>query len=103
MDVSKLIAELASQGVSSFEGYGIKVSFHPKTTSGFFQGSVAEQLKPIPQAPQEASETPIDPAMAQSMEGEMNYDKVLNWSASPDPGETDTPLTGDSAPLTSEG
>lgn len=106
MDVSKLIADLAAQGVASFKGYGIEIEFHrhreqatptvlPEINS---HNPVIAQLKKEVQ-----TEAPLaDAGLAQSMDAELPYDKVLNWSASPDPSEAPTPLTGDSVPATNE-
>lgn len=107
MDVSKLIADLAAQNVSSFKGYGIEVSFHYKYGADKPsppENTLPEKSQKIATNPPEnrQTEAPTDPGFAQSFEGELSYDKILNWSGSPDPLEPETPLTGDAVPLTNE-
>lgn len=103
MDVNSLINHLVANGVAHFEGYGVKVSFHrPQSQTVSIpiqQPAVAKAKIEI-----ESTESIGDQAgMAQQMEAELEYDKVLNWSASPDPNEKETPLTGDAQPLTQQG
>lgn len=104
MDVSKLIAELAGQGVASFKGYGIEVSFHSRLAQPIvISGPALGSNPPDQSVKQDAAKLPDgDAGLAQSMEAELSYDKVLNWSASPDPTEQQTPLTGDAVPVTNE-
>jgi hypothetical protein len=108
MDISLLIKDLVTSGVKSFEGYGIKVSFHDHSLAKLplvdFRGPVS--LKKGAEADQDIqihtqSVPPEDAGLAQTAEAEMNYDKVLNWSTEQSVGELETPLTGDAAPLTS--
>lgn len=101
MDISKLIADLSSHNVESFEGYGIKISFHRDLFKNDKHISKESDVAPVlvkesPSIPQE------DQGLAQSLDAELPYDKVLNWSASADQSESETPLTGDSAPLTNQ-
>lgn len=104
MDVKALLSDLGAHNVKDFEGYGIKVSFH--SSNRIPVSTWTPPAEPPFDPPVEGSSvTSIDeiPGMSQSIDGELAYDKVLNWSASPDASEPDTPLTGDSAPLTNEG
>lgn len=105
MDVKDLIAHLSAHGVEAFEGYGIKVSFKFKSDVSPGQVTIPfgiPSTKAEETAPHVAmTSAPLtDPGLAQAAEAELSYDKILNWSASPDPNETPTPMTGDSAPLT---
>lgn len=107
MDVSKLIADLAASGVASFKGYGIEIEFHrhrePPTPTSGLAAWLSNPDKPEPNKEQPKQElAPSDAGLAQSVDAELPYDKVLNWSASPDPSEQPTPLTGDAAAVTSE-
>jgi hypothetical protein len=98
MDISSLITDLAAKNVASFEGYGIKITFHKRSAEP--QRSIVSDVQaPIP--PQSSQQPSIDPALAQTMDAEMPFDKILNWSTQ-SADEPETPLTGDSAPLTTE-
>jgi len=92
MDISKLLADLAAQGVETFEGYGVKVSFHKRT-----HAPVVDAPSQTPIEPQ--TSIPIDPGLAATIEAEMNPDKALLWSApgGAGPDEVETPLTGELA------
>lgn len=94
MDISKLLADLASQGVETFEGYGVKVSFHKRTLASSPTLNIQPETSTEPQV-----QAPIDPGFAATIEAEMNPDKALLWSApgGAGPDEIETPLTGELA------
>lgn len=96
MDISSLIPMLKANGVTKFEGYGIKLEL----SSG--EASRISPVEPfIPLDPQTKPGIP-DPTMdLPGTNDAMSYDKILNWSASPDADESPLPLTGD-APLAVE-
>lgn len=100
MDITKLLSDLSLHNVSKFEGYGIKVEFHCQINK---QISNPEPVLKVNSNKISQDEIPIDAGMAQMPDTEFNFDKVLHWSSSPDPLEGETPMTGDNAPLTSEG
>lgn len=110
MDIQNLVAFLSEKNVESFEGYGVKISFKKQIEKALHDslvyGTGAVRVKPdgvehIPfkDLTSVAAEAPM--GLSQSIDGEMEYDRVLNWSASPDATPTETPLTGDATPLTS--
>lgn len=97
MDVSKLVSDLSANGVESFEGYGLKITFkqkpQPTHTSGY---SHVQQAYPDSKTEQPQID-PNDKGLAQTLEGELSYDKILHWSTQPDGSEVTQ--TGDSEPL----
>lgn len=92
----KLLPILKANGVSHFKNAGLEISFHAGPISH------VEELpgQPLPEAIAEAlhREEQSLPADLRT-DNITDYDKVLNWSGSPDQeGQGDIPLTGE-APL----
>lgn len=97
MDLTKLAKELKAQGVDTFE---IKLTFHRDIQWGDkFDSKPDPAFDPWTEVKTDP-DAPISPGMAAVMDAEMNPDKILEWSA-PNSANSDTPLTGDDAPLTS--
>lgn len=103
MDIKGLLADLSAQNVKSFKGYGIEVTFKDRGVQSIVSQWTDQTAQPATAGVTTTSTLPDDPAFAQQIDAEIAYDKVLNWSASPDASEPETPLTGDSSPLTNQG
>jgi len=89
MDLTSLIPMLKSHGVTSFEGYGIKITLgHTPQT---FSHSVS--AFPPPSQPKAESTEQGQAGLPTDLKADdmMNYDKVLNWS-SPYADEDTSPL-----------
>ena len=99
MDITKLISDLSAHNVAHFEGYGIKVSFHKHQVK---QIPIISEPIELEKTESKKSEPLTDAALAQMPDAEMNFDQILNWSASPDQKDIPVPLSGEST-LTSEG
>jgi hypothetical protein len=97
MDLSllrELIPLMHSNGVSSFKFEGLELSFQSLPKKKKKTSSPAATVSPPLTAAGDV-QTP-SPAVPQGMDAEMNFDKILNWSAPVDEGPV--PLTND-APL----
>jgi hypothetical protein len=102
MDLNSLIPMLRSNGVTRFEGYGVKVELSPPSASGRVVDTLAAGLSSS--APNDAASgsIPGQPEPTMDLPGTndaMAYDQILNWSASPDASEQPVAGTGDQ-PLT---
>lgn len=110
MDISKLISELAAHRVASFKGYGIEVEFHrseerstPRVSPVQVQQETNQVIADlVAAATKQDAAAAADPGMAQSLDAEMSYDQIRDWSGSPDPLTQSVPLTGDIPTLTNE-
>lgn len=83
--ILEIIPELKKHGIKSFKAGGVAIEFH------------VEPPKPLSTEDHEVpvDETQLPPDLR--ADDTMNYDKVLNWSGSPDPNdEGEMPLTGES-------
>ncbi len=94
-DIKALLSHLKKYHVQSFKHGDCEITFFesvPKVTRVRESKPLAEELLKI--AAQEQENIPPD----LRADDTMNYDKILNWSGSPDPNEMPEPL-----PLTGEG
>lgn len=107
MDLEKIILILKQHGVLRFRGYGIDIELAPGYSAPQVSASspVVEVPKPKEIKEIKPEEAPIGPIGDFKGDELMAFDKILNWSASPDPeddGKESIPLTGD-APLLDDG
>lgn len=108
-DLAKLIPKLRELKVSHLKVKGFEVSFHAESTPAAALHTAHPQEEAKPQdGPEKSIETVRvdDVVVPQGLTEEMNYDKILNWSAPVDEGNV--PLTGDiplpeHSPLPTEG
>lgn len=81
--LTRLLSLLKSSGVSSFRMADLEIGL----------GSIpAVTPTPVPSPP---LATAVETAPEFHTDDIFNYDKILNWSGSPDPLESELPLTGE--------
>lgn len=92
MNLESLIPLLKANGVTRFDGYGIKVELshglQVVTASPGHSPSGAELPKSVPGQPEPTMDLP-------GTNDAMNADQILNWSAPPGADSLPLPLTGE--------
>lgn len=101
--LSQLLVLLREQGVSSFKSTGLSLKFHVELNPIDDEEIWLKSSKPEePKDEVKIQEVPInEEALPPDLRTDniTDYDKILNWSGSPDLGDQpELPLTGD-APL----
>lgn len=90
-ELKQILPLLIQSKVTTFKMEGLELSFEPSAKAPDVQ---SPPLAPITEIPVKLEESSLPPDLR--TDAITDYDKILNWSGTPDPGdEPQMPLTGD--------